>query len=549
MRRRLSCEQRGAISVLAGISLVVVVASAALTVDVGQAAWQKRSLQRLVDVVSLDAVRAVGDRRDTTADPLSAALAFARASALRNEFDYADASQGNALQVELGVADPATKAFTPITDPARYATANAVRVTAWHRTDHRFMPGSMTLAAQAVAMVESRATFSVGSRLARLDTTTSPILNAVLRQMLGSGVTLDAVAYNNLLGATVALGDVWTRLGLGSPDQILNTAVNVRSFLTATAAALNNQGDPASLAAASTLGTLATQVSTTLSFRFGDMLQLATGNPGDAANARMDVLGLVGMAAQLANGDNLMTLTLPLAIPGVASTQLKLGLIEKPVIASGPVGTTARTAQARMQLTLTLLQTLNLLLTQIAVKLPIYLEAAGATGTLRAIRCAVPKTSSDITVGAATRTVTAKVGQATDSSLTDPSRPADVRDAEIANAAGLIRVTGRATATMPGSAADLVIPLYDVRSVGGASPILDSQLLSNLSLTVQVLGLGIDTGQVLSDLLGILRPVLDILDGALFDPLGRALGALGIEIGGADVSNLDETCGSRRLIG
>src|SRR6266487_57847 len=106
MRRRLLCEQRGTISVLAGISLIFVIPAAALTVDIGQAAWKKRSLQRLVDVVSLDAVRAVGDRRSGSTGCDGVATTFAQQSATRNGFDYANTALGNAMTVEIGVGDP-----------------------------------------------------------------------------------------------------------------------------------------------------------------------------------------------------------------------------------------------------------------------------------------------------------------------------------------------------------------------------------------------------------------------------------------------------------
>ncbi|MGH2725967.1 MAG: TadG family pilus assembly protein, partial [Actinomycetota bacterium] len=271
MRRRLLCEQRGAISILAGLSLVFLIFSAAMTVDIGSAAWKKRSLQKMVDVVSLDAVRALGDRRNPLIDHYVQALDIAQKSATRNSFDYTDTANGNSLSIELGLADSATKAFTPLT-AAQYSSANAVRVTATNRSDHKFVPGNVALTTRAIAMVEQVASFSVGSRLARLDSSTSPILNSVLGGMLGSTFSLDAVSYNGLADGTVKIGDVWTNLGLGSSSQILNSEVQVEDLINATATALNNQGDPTSVAAATILGTFATQLTSTAHFKFGDML-------------------------------------------------------------------------------------------------------------------------------------------------------------------------------------------------------------------------------------------------------------------------------------
>jgi uncharacterized membrane protein len=550
MRKRLLCEQRGAISILAGLSLVFVMASAAMSVDIGHAAWQKRSLQKLVDVVSLDAVRALGDRRDPLIDHYVQTLDIAQKSAFRNDFDPSNVAAGNSLVVELGLADSATKVFTPVVASA-YATANAVRVTATHRSDNRFIPGNIGLTTQAVAMVDQVASFSVGSRLARLDTGTSPIFNSVLGQMLGSSLSLDAVSYNGLADANVSLGDVWADLGLGTTEQILNSEVQFEDLLNATAQALNNQGDPSSVTAAGILGTFAAQLNSTAHFKFGDMLELATGDPGDAANAQMNVLEMIGMAASVANGTNLLNLTMPITIPGVTSTTLKMSVIEPPKMCIGcRVGDQAHTAQARIQLDMTLLQRLTVLLSQGVVHLPVYLDAAGATGTLTAIDCDIPQADGDITVHSVAEALNAKIGTATDASLTDGSIPAVVNPAQLVSIAGLVNVTGTATAVMPTSTADLVIPWHDVRSVGSTSSVtVDNQLVSSLALTVQVLGLGINANTVANNLLAIVNPVLNAIDTTLLAPLKEALAFLGIEVGGADVANLDEDCANRRLIG
>ena len=551
MRKRLRCDQRGAISLIAAMSLLFVLPATALTVDIGKGAWLKRDLQKMVDVVSLDAVRAVGDRRDPMKDHYVQALAYAQEAARRNDFDFTDTAAGNSLTVELGLADAATKAFTVLT-AGQYSTANAVRITATSRSDNKFMPGAVGLTTQAISMVDQTAMFSVGSRLARLDAGSSPILNGVLGQMLGSTLSLDAVGYNGLADATVSLGDVWAELGLGSADQILNSEVQIEELLTATAQALNDQGDPTSVTAAGILGTFSTQLSSAAHFKFGDLLGADTGDPGEAASAHMNVLEMIGMAASLANGTNLLNLTAPITIPGVTSTTLKMSVIEPPQLCKAPcrVGDSAHTAQARIQLNMTLAQKLTVLLQQGTVRLPVYLDAAGATGTLNAIRCDIPDEDGDITVHAVAEALKARIGTATDASMTNGSIPAVVNPGELVNMTGLVRVTGTATATMPSSAANLVIPWHDVRSVGSSSSVtLDDELLASLALNVQVLTLGVNATTVANNVLAIITPVLNSLDTTLFGPLKKALAFLGIELGGADVANLDQDCANRRLIG
>lgn len=549
MRRRLFCEQRGAISILASLSLLFVIASAAMTVDIGQATWKKRDLQKVLDLVSLDAVRAVGDRKPATGCE-ALAVQFAQEAADRNEFDYDNTALGNEMTVTIGVASALTKLFTANND---CSVANAVQITGKTRSDNHFMPGNIGLDTLAIAMMDGKTTFSLGSKLIAFDSTTSPILNSVLGQMLDGSVNLSAVGYNGLAAATVKMGDVWTNMGLGTTEQILNSEVTFGQLLTATIAALNNQGDASSVYAATVLGTLQGQIDQSTHFKFGDLLEVASGEPGDAANAQMDVLNLIGAAASVANGTNLLNLTVPITIPGVTTTTMKLGVIEAPKWCwNCRVGhTTVQTGQVRMNLDMTLTQklTLGFLLPQGTVHLPVYLEAGGATGDLQNIDCNVPVSSSTITVRTATQPVTAKVGYATDSTLNDPTVSADVRAGNIVSVAGLVNVTGTATSTMAGGVTDLLIALHETLTAGSSSVSVSAGLLSNLALTVQILGGALNATVVGNNVLAILNPVLTTLDSTLLTPLKKAIGSLGLALGAADVTNHDESCTGRRLIG
>jgi uncharacterized membrane protein len=177
------------------------------------------------------------------------------------------------------------------------------------------------------------------------------------------------------------------------------------------------------------------------------------------------------------------------------------------------------------------------------------MEGAGATGDLKNVRCAIPSASSDITVHTTTQAVTAKVGTATDSTMNDPTVAADVRAGQIVSMSGLVNVTGTASASMPTSATDLIIPLLQTRSAGSANLALAGQLVSSLALSVQVLNAGVNGTTVANNTLAIVNPVLTTLDSTLLNPVKKAIGSLGIALGGADVSNLATACGARRLIG
>ena len=94
-----------------------------------------------------------------------------------------------------------------------------------------------------------------------------------------------------------------------------------------------------------------------------------------------------------------------------------------------------------------------------------------------------------------------------------------------------------------------MIPLLQTRSAGSSNLALSGQLLSSLALTVQVLGGGVNGTTVANNTLALINPVLTTLDSTLLNPVKKAIGSLGIALGGADVTDMAASCGSRRLIG
>ncbi len=99
--RRPLRECRGAVSIIAAVSMFFVMAATALSVDVGHVVYRDRRLESTVDLAAIDASRAIGDRRDPARNALEVAEEFARESATRNDFDYDDAGAGNSLTVEI----------------------------------------------------------------------------------------------------------------------------------------------------------------------------------------------------------------------------------------------------------------------------------------------------------------------------------------------------------------------------------------------------------------------------------------------------------------
>lgn len=100
----------------------------------------------------------------------------------------------------------------------------------------------------AIASVTPQAAFSVGSRLASVDTSKSPLLNAVLGGLLGTNVALNVMDYNSLLSADVNvlsfLDQLAIKLNLNavSYSDVLGSEATIGQILSALASVPRPQG-------------------------------------------------------------------------------------------------------------------------------------------------------------------------------------------------------------------------------------------------------------------------------------------------------------------
>lgn len=555
-RRRLEAE-RGAVVIMASVVVTAVIGATAFSVDLGQLVSAKRELQAVVDLASLDAMRALddssGEGAGLTVDEFASALA--RASAQRNDFD--PAGPGNSLATEVGRLDADTGTFTATSDPA---LRNAVRVVATRTLDWAFVPGKKVLTATAVAMEEHTAGLAIGSFLARLDSHKSAVLNGLLGGLLGGAVNLDLVSYQGMAAGTVSLAELRSELGLtaGGVSGLLSTEVTLTALLQATADALTARSDAVSLAAVTPVSTLRAATDATLRLRLGDVIDVVSGSGSAALGAELNVLQLVQTVAQVTDGDHFVSATLPVNIPGVASTSLQLALIEPPRIAIGPARqdgtgewvTRAVTGQVRLALRVDAVDLLKVLGVTGLVSLPLYIEAGTAAGALTDIRCETPVDATQVDVATDAQAVRAAVGTTTTTDLQDETTSVTLTAGTIAHIPLIVRVTGASDVTIAHSASNLTFTgpynWSNTQTVGSTTLGLAPLLENGLDLTVTTLMLGVDALAVENDTLAILGPIFDQLDAALIDPL---LSALGVSLGGGDVTVWDANCAGKRIAG
>jgi uncharacterized membrane protein len=512
-------DERGAILVLSTVGLVMALIFGGLAIELGFIAQEARSNQKVADMAALDAVRVLPGNPTATAVDTAARNGFGTAANVLTEWGPTKTGPWSANTADL-------------------ATAKAVRVTinSVHDNQLPFLNDGQNVVRRAIAEKRDIAGFTMGSSLVNLDTSSSPILNAVTSRWLGGTVNLSLVSWQGLAAGNVSLEAIRTQLvdmgfNVASVDEMLNTDLTLAQFYRATAQAMALNGDTAN---ANVLDALRIQAVSTATFKLSDMITVGQGGSDSAADAQLNVFQLVTGSAAAVNGSN--TISVPnvgVNIPGVTQTALSLKVIEGPKTYIGPVGTGPHVTTGQISLTLTpTINTVNLLgLLKVTGSAPIDLMAAGATGTLKSIECPqknITVTADPIAINSSTKTVQLAV-------------------TTLANISVLKVNATAARSAIDGPAQDLPFtydaefnPPNDVSKHVGSQPI-GLQSLTNVTGTttdVSLLGLlsvGLGESTVLNAVVDLLDTIIGDVDEFILTPL---LSSLGLDVGGADVTAL-----------
>lgn len=568
--------------VLSVVGLVVAVIATALSVDLGMLAQEKRFDQKAADLAALDSVRGLNDsfvagllRPDLTVltPRRDRVKTLADESAGRNGFDPNDTADGHGLTVDLGIYNTtAPDNFVPtcpvIAPCATDASADAVKVTITSIARSSFIHGSRTLTVTAVAQQAETpppppptpttvpptsvppttlppgpetASFSIGSSLVNLNTSSATLLNPIIGQMLGSNINLSLASWQGLAAGGVTLGALRTELAalgfnVGTADELLDANLTLAKLYEATANALERGGDTAR---ANLFDVLKLAAHTTAQVELRDLIKVGAGtSDANVLGTSLNLFQLVTGSAEVANGTNFVSIpSVGIAVPGVSSTTLSLKVTELPQIYIGPVGGSVTTGQVELTVTTNLNLDVNvgglLSVVRVTGALPVGLELAGAKGTLSDIDCVAPK---GIIVSADPK------------AFSGAARVTTLRASTLLNLPLLDIRTTSATPAVDGPAVSLSFahpsqfspPPFSKHA--GSQPVGLQSLTSVTAGTVTVLGilpLGNTAGQVAAAVMNALHPVIGSVDSNILTPL---FAALGLDVGGADVSALGLDC-------
>ncbi len=340
-------QQRGAVVIMTVGFMLLAVLFLALAVDTGRLYLDKRKLQRVADVAALEAVTQNGVCRTVESDDESDATELAIASALRNGHSIGN---GRTLQADCGsVVSVAGIRQLAIDQDA----LEAIRVIVTHEVPASVVAGgifgnNIVLTAEAIATRGSTrlAQLTIRNKVANIDSTRGPLLNALFGGLLGGSLNLDVASWQGLVGTQISLlsfsDQLATNIGLsaGGYDELLSTNVSVGQLVDAAVDVLERDGSTASTSITALQAIRLAAAASPANLQLGDILGVSTASAAAGLDGQISVFDLVEGFVQLAGQSSAATVSVPISLPGLLNTNLKVKITEPPMLSA--VGDPAR---------------------------------------------------------------------------------------------------------------------------------------------------------------------------------------------------------------
>lgn len=585
---RFRADESGATAIVVAVSMTVLIGFVALGVSVAHLFFEQRTLQTRADLAAITAVA------DIASAPTRAESALEHNSMAAGDLDSVSYGRFTA-NPDMAIEDRMA------TRDASDADVNAVTVSIAHDVPLSFGAifsdsDSLRLTAQASAASVDAASFTLGSRLLRLD---AGILNDLLNAAFGTNITLDALDYDALANADIALLPFLQALGTdigfsaGNYVEILDLDADLPDLLEAVGVVSPTATQLLITPIASTADNILVPLDRIISVsdpNLGvDLLDFLD-------ETHVSALDVLFATADVINASRTVALDADLDVEGLISLETELRVSERPAhsgwVMVGEPGSTLHTAQTRLRaeadLNTDLLGNLGVGVEVLNLHLPIYAEIAGATASLASNNCRTqaafdPAVTFDTGLQAVDETAGTHVADLFIGDFAPPdfdsSIPlsastldyADFLDLSLVIAVpllpdiqiGLLTLqikshatvgvsdTGEITFTAADTAGSPTTETFGSENLlsSGVADLLDA---GNLDLRVSPDDAGLVTvlvapvvntvidllpGRILS---GLLTPVDGILDGLL--------DALGVGVGEADLTLVQQHCGLVRLV-
>ena len=337
-------RQRGAIGLMAALTLSLAVLCMLVVLDSGRLFLEKRSLQRVADMAALEAASRKG-----TCLTGNTAVIYANQSATRNGFTVGD--DGRTLATHCG-------SLTLDANSRRVFTANsnsteAIRVVASHSVPRSIAAGigalfdggtplNIALSATAVAkgppILPPLARLTIKSTLASVSMDKSTVLNQLWGGLLGGTLNISVAGWNGLLGTDIDLFKYLDQLAIdtnikaGDYTALLASNITITQLLNSSLKVLPQNASAVQLAITNLL--TANAIASGSKIKLQDLLSLQTGNATSGLNVNLNLFQLVQGFVQLANSTSAAFASIPISVPGVLSVTAKVKVVEPPQLSA-----------------------------------------------------------------------------------------------------------------------------------------------------------------------------------------------------------------------
>lgn len=332
-------QQRGAIGLMAAVTLGMVLLFMLLVVDSGRLYLEQRKLQRVADMAVLEAVSRLG-----TCGSGATAASYANQSAIRNSFTPGDVQKINTTCGSLSTNSSQLRVFT-----ADANKSDAIRVIAtttvptsvagglWSLFSKDGFNLNTNLTASAVGSNGGAplAALTIRSSLGTIDSSKSELLNGLVGGLLGGKLNLSLASWQGLATTDINLLSYLNQLAInlnlkaGDYNQLLNTNVTPTQLINAAVNVLEKNGAGATVALQG-LKAISLIASNTQILKLGDLIKIQNGTSTAGLDTNLKVLDLLQGAVQLANGKSAVAANITTNIPLVGNVTVSLKIIEPP---------------------------------------------------------------------------------------------------------------------------------------------------------------------------------------------------------------------------
>ncbi|WP_122468347.1 pilus assembly protein TadG-related protein [Pseudomonas viridiflava] len=336
-------RQRGAIGLMAALTLALALLCTLMVIDSGRLYMEKRSLQRIADVAALEAA----GRKGNCATGASAA-SYATQSATRNGFT--PGSNGRTLVATCGTLSVNAQSRRVFTADA--TQSQAIQVVVSHPVPRSIAAGiaalfdstpdspDLQLSATAVAASASPlASLTIRSAAMTIDSAKAAVLNPIVGGLLGGTLNLGVANWQGLVNTDLSLLNYLNRLKLDlnltavGYTQVLNTTVSISQLMQSAINVLDPSGTLNTTATIAGLQAIKAAAGAT-TVLLGDLLAVQGSADIAALNTSLRLLDLVQGLAQLANDKNGVSATTQINIPGLAQVTARIQVIEPPQLSA-----------------------------------------------------------------------------------------------------------------------------------------------------------------------------------------------------------------------